>query len=109
MDETVLFAPSRLDTAVTPDEVDKAIASHSYAQAINMAVLLGTKSVLKRAVDAVDRDSIELVPKAIDSASLGGLMCFLAEEIVRYTLMLLYVRKKVDLNVLLEIDGVSPH
>ena len=87
MDEAVLFAPSRLETAITPDEVDKAIATRSYAQAINMAVLLGTRSVLKRAVDAVDRDSIELVQKSIDRTSLDGLMFFLAEEIVRQTVL----------------------
>lgn len=78
-----MFAPTRLEIAITPEEIDRALASHSYAHAINMALLLGIKSVLKRAVDAVDPISIELVQKSIDVSSLNVLMRFLAEEIVR--------------------------
>ena len=77
-----MFAPTRLDTAITPAEVDKALASHSFAHAINMALLLGTKAVLKRAVDTVEPTSIELIQKSIDISSLDVLMRFLAEEIV---------------------------
>lgn len=82
LDESVIFGPSRLEAAVTPHAVDQALASHSYAEAINMAALLNTKSVLKRAIDSVELSSIELVQKSIDESALEILMKFLAEEIV---------------------------
>ncbi len=47
-----------------------------------MALLLGEKSVLKRAVDAVGPASIELVQKSIEISCLDTFMRFLAEEIV---------------------------
>lgn len=82
-----MYAPSRLEAAITPDEIDKALASHNYSQAINMALLLGSRPVLKRAVDSVGTSSIDLVQKSIDLSSIDALMRFLAEEIVSTALL----------------------
>ena len=77
-----MYAPTHLEAAITPNEVDKAIACHHYAIAIGMALVLGSKPIVKRAVDSVEPSSIDLVVKSIENSSLDGLMRFLAEEIV---------------------------
>ena len=49
---------------------------------MNMALLLGDRTVLKHAVDTVPSASIDFVQKSIETRSLHFLMRFLAEEIV---------------------------
>ena len=78
----MLFAPTALETAITPLEIEKAIGQCQYGKALNMALLLGDREVLKGALDAVPETSIDLVQKTIEIRSLHVLMRFLAEEIV---------------------------
>jgi hypothetical protein len=85
-----MFAPTQLETSITPEEIDKAISCREYGRAINMALLLGDRSVLKRAIDAVAPSGIDLIQKSIDMFSMDFLMKFLAEEIVRNMYYFLY-------------------
>ncbi len=55
-----------------------------YGKAVNMALLLGDRNVLKHAIDTVPSASIDFVQKSIETRSLHVLMRFLAEEIVSF-------------------------
>jgi len=81
LDESMLFAPTEIDIAITPQAVSAALTRCEFGKAINMALHLGEKYVLKKAVDAIEIDSIELVVKSIDVRMLHFLFRFLAEEI----------------------------
>ena len=78
----MLFSPTDLDIKITPQAVNEAIRKNEYTLAINMALYLAEKSVLKQSIDAVQIDSIELVIKTIDPRMLKDLLKFLAEELV---------------------------
>jgi periodic tryptophan protein 2 len=82
LDDAMLFAPTDLDVAITPQAVQKAIANWEYSTAVNMALHLGEAAVLKKAVDSVPLTSIELVVKTIDGRMLKDLLKFVADEIV---------------------------
>ena len=84
LDDSMLFAPTDLDIAITPQAVTEAISGEEFTLAINMALYLAEKSVVKQAVDAVPIESIELVIKSIDPRMLKDLLKFLAEELVLY-------------------------
>jgi periodic tryptophan protein 2 len=84
LDDAMLFAPTDLDVAITPQAVQKAIANWEYSTAVNMALHLGEAAVLKKAVDSVPLTSIELVVKTIDGRMLKDLLKFVADEIVSY-------------------------
>ena len=83
LDENMLFAPTDLDVAITPQAVSRAILNEDFTLAVNMALHLGEKGVLKRAVDAVPTDALDLVVKTLDPRLLRDLLRFLAEEIVQ--------------------------
>lgn len=83
LDENILFAPTDLDIAITPQAISLALSRQEFQLAINMALHLGEKKVLKRAIDSVDSSSIELVVKSIDLRMLRDMMKFLADELVR--------------------------
>jgi periodic tryptophan protein 2 len=78
----MLFVPTDLDIAITPQAVDAAICRQDYSLAVNMALHLGEHSVLKKAVDSVTINSINLVVKSIDVRMLRQLLRCLAEELV---------------------------
>lgn len=82
LDDAMLFAPTDLDVAITPQAVFKAIFNWEYSLAVNMALHLGEREVLKKAVDSVPLDSIDLVVKTIDGRMLKDLLKFVADEIV---------------------------
>lgn len=82
LDDAMLFAPTDLDIAITPQAVTEAIKREEFTLAINMALFLAEKYVIKQSVDAVPIDAIELVVKTIDSRMLKDLLKFLAEELV---------------------------
>ena len=82
LDEDMLFAPTDLDMTITPQAVKAAVGKHEYGLALNMALHLGEKNVLKIAVDAVPPEGIELVVKSVDVRMLRDLLRFLAEEVV---------------------------
>lgn len=86
LDDAMLFAPTDLDIAITPQAVSKAIANWEFGAAVNMALHLGEKEVLKRAVDSVQVDAIELVVKSVDARMLKDLLKFVADEIVSFVL-----------------------
>jgi hypothetical protein len=83
LDEAIHFAPTDLDVDITPQSVIAAISRHEHGLAINMALHLGEQGVLKRAVDSVEADAIELVVKSLDVQMLKNLLKFLANELVR--------------------------
>ena len=82
LDDAMLFAPTDLDVAITPQAVMKAMSQWEYSAGVNMALHLGEVDVLKKAVDSVPMDSIELVVKTIDGRMLKDLLKFIADEIV---------------------------
>jgi periodic tryptophan protein 2 len=82
LDDAILFAPTDLDIAITPQAVDSALLKQDYSLAVNMALHLGEQVVLKRAIDGIVTDAISLVVKSIDVRMLRSLLKFLSEEIV---------------------------
>ena len=84
LDDAMLFAPTDLDVAITPQAVKKAIANWEFSLAVNMALHLGEREVLKQAVDSVKVESIELVVKSLDPRMLKDLLKFIADEIVSH-------------------------
>ena len=86
LDDAMLFAPTDLDVAITPQAVKKAIANWEFSLAVNMALHLGEREVLKQAVDSVKVESIELVVKSLDPRMLKDLLKFIADEIVSHIL-----------------------
>lgn len=82
MDEAIHFAPTDLDVDITPQSVMTAISRHEHGLAINMALHLGEQNVLKKAVDSVEVDDIELVVKSLHVQMLKSLLKFLANELV---------------------------
>jgi periodic tryptophan protein 2 len=83
LDDAMLFAPTDLDIAITPQAVYKALGRSEFGAAVNMALHLGERAVLKRAVDGVALDSIPFVVKSLDPRMLKDLLKFVADEIVR--------------------------
>jgi hypothetical protein len=96
-----------LDTAITPQEIDKAIACDEYGRAINMALCLGDHGCIKKAVDAVHTEAIDFVQKSIDLRSLHILMKFLAEEIVSFYLCIFQCYQLTF--ALFNTDQISPY
>jgi periodic tryptophan protein 2 len=86
LDETMLFAPTELDTSVTPQSVIAAVAREEYGRALVMALQLSLseQNVIKLAVDSVPISSIELVAKSVDIRMLRELLKFLAMQLVRF-------------------------
>lgn len=82
LDEAIHFAPTDLDITITPQSIRKAIRDHEYTHALNMALHLSERDILKEAVDAIAITSIPLVVKSIDIHMLKRLLRFLADEIV---------------------------
>jgi periodic tryptophan protein 2 len=85
LDETMLFAPTELDTSITPQSVVTAVAREDYGKALAMALQLSLSehTVIKLAVDSVPINSIELVVKSVDIRMLKDLLKFLASQLVR--------------------------
>ena len=88
----MLFAPTDIDMAITPQAVSAAVAKCDFGRAINMALHLGMGDVLKLAVDAVEISAIELVIKSLDVRMMQNLMKFLAEEMVKSVHIEFYLR-----------------
>ncbi|KAJ1390744.1 hypothetical protein B484DRAFT_288410, partial [Ochromonadaceae sp. CCMP2298] len=88
LDENMLFAPSDITVAITPQAVAAAISRDEYSVGVNMALHLGEAGVIKRAVDAVPMGGIEFVVRTIDARLLRGLLSFIAGEIVSYSVLL---------------------
>eukprot|EP01034_Spumella_vulgaris_P031898 gene31898-39410_t len=82
LDDAMLFAPTDLDVAITPQSVDQALARENFGLAVNMALHLGERDVLKRTVDAVPSEAVDLVVKSVDTRMLRDFLKFLAEEVV---------------------------
>lgn len=83
LDEAIHFAPTDLDITITPQSIRKAIREHEHTHALNMALHLAEKDMIKEALDSVAISSIPLVVKSIDLHMLKKLLRFLADEIVR--------------------------
>ena len=92
LDDAMLFAPTDLDTAITPDAVKKAVSRQEYGLAINMALHLGELDVLRLAVNAVGVDSVDMVVKSLDLRMLKQFLKFLADEVVRFYLICVHLR-----------------
>lgn len=84
LDEAIHFAPTDLDLSITPQSIRKAIRDHEYTHALNMALHLSERDIIKEAVDAVSIVSIPLVVKSIDINMLKHFLRFLANEIVSF-------------------------
>jgi periodic tryptophan protein 2 len=82
LDDGLMFAPIDLDVAITPQTVAAAAANGDYSAAITMAVHLGEIDLLKKVIESVELESIDLVAKTIDIRILKDLFRFLAEELV---------------------------
>eukprot|EP01041_Mallomonas_annulata_P006791 gene6791-13750_t len=81
LDEGMIFAPTDLDIAITPQTITATIAREEFSLALNMALHLNEPSVLKKAVDAISMEAIELVVRSIDVRMLRVLLRFIAEEL----------------------------
>ena len=90
LDDAMMFAPTDLDVAITPQAVNRAVAREEFSLAVNMALHLGERGVLKGAVDAVAVEAVELVVMSIDARMLRDFLKFLAEEVVRPLSFALY-------------------
>lgn len=77
----MLFAPTDIDITITPQAVVSAINKQEYGLALNMALHLGERDVLKKAVDAIELKSIDLVVLGIDIRMLKKILSFIAEEL----------------------------
>eukprot|EP00596_Hydrurales_sp_CCMP1899_P003442 CAMPEP_0119050586 /NCGR_PEP_ID=MMETSP1177-20130426/70734_1 /TAXON_ID=2985 /ORGANISM="Ochromonas sp, Strain CCMP1899" /LENGTH=830 /DNA_ID=CAMNT_0007029157 /DNA_START=526 /DNA_END=3015 /DNA_ORIENTATION=+ len=82
LDESMQFAPTDLDVSITPQSVTAAIIRQEYGLAVNMSLHLGEKAVVKKAVDAVPEEGIDLVVMSLDVRMLKDLLRFLAEEVL---------------------------
>ena len=82
IDDEMLFAPTDIDVTITPQAVSEALTRCEFGLAINMALHLNEKQVLKLAIDNIELAAIELVVKSIDVRMMRDLLRFLAEEIV---------------------------
>ena len=82
LDSAMMFAPTDLDVAITPQTIGAAIMRQEFSLALNMALHLGEAKLLKKAVDAVEVQAIELVIKTVDVRMIKDLMKFLADELV---------------------------
>ena len=80
----MLFAPTDLDIDITPQAVRRALSKQEYTLAVNIALHLGERDVLKGAADAVPIGDIELVVRSLDPRVLRQLLKFIAEEIVSF-------------------------
>lgn len=89
LDELLLFAPTDLDISITPTEVLKRLAHQEYTLAINMALQLNERNLLKQVVDSVKYENVEFVVKSIDVRMLKTLLQFFAEELVSSNAFLL--------------------
>ena len=80
----MLFAPTDLDTGVTPQSVATAVARSEFGKALVMALQLSLSEteVLKSVVEAVPIDAISLVVKSLDVRMLKEMIRFLAAELV---------------------------
>lgn len=85
LDESIIFAPTDLDINITPQAVQQAVDQELFAKAVNIALHLGERHVLKSAVEAVAMDAIELVVRSLDLRLAKNLLVFIAEEIVSPT------------------------
>jgi Dip2/Utp12 Family len=92
LDEAMLFAPTDLDVSITPQTISAAVGRQEYGLAVNMALHLGEKNVLKKALDAVPAMGIELVVKSLDVRMLRDVLRFLAEELVQSRHVEYYLR-----------------
>ena len=77
----MLFAPTDIDITITPQAVLAAISKQEYGLALNMALHLGERNVLKKAVDAIDLLNIDLVVLSVDIRMLKEMLSFIAEEL----------------------------
>jgi hypothetical protein len=91
LDEAIHFAPTDLDVSITPQSIRKAIREHEYTHALNMALHLAERDMIKEAVDSVAISSIPLVVKSIDLHVLKKLLRFLADEIVSIPSLFLFL------------------
>ena len=82
LDDAMLFAPTDLDITITPQAITKAAQKQEYSLAINMALHLGEQIILKKTIDAVPVDAVELVVQSIDIHMLRDLLKLLASELV---------------------------
>eukprot|EP01038_Epipyxis_sp_PR26KG_P014178 gene14178-19024_t len=82
LDDAMLFAPTDLDIAITPQAIENSFNREEYGLAINMALHLGERELIKKAFDSVPMDSIELVVKSVDPRMMKDALKFIAEELV---------------------------
>jgi periodic tryptophan protein 2 len=86
IDENLFFSPTDLDVTITPQTVLQAIASQQFTLAINMALQLNEQKILKKAINSVGIEAIELVVKSIDTRMFKNLLKFFANELVFFLL-----------------------
>lgn len=82
LDDALIFSPTDLDVTITPHSIDERIHNKEYGLAINMALQLGEKATLKKAVDSVPVSDISLVIKSIDQRMIKNVLTFLADEVI---------------------------
>jgi periodic tryptophan protein 2 len=82
LDDAMLFAPTDLDITITPQTIIKTVQRQEYSLAVNMALHLGEQVILKKTVDSVPIDAVELVVQSIDVRMLRDLLKLLATEFV---------------------------
>ena len=85
----MLFAPTDLDVAITPQSITQAIHRNEYALAINMSLHLHEKQLIKQAIDSISMNAIELVVKSIDVRMIKELLKFIAEQIVSFIIIII--------------------
>jgi len=82
LDDTMAFLPTDLDVTVTPQAIDLALSQNEYGLAINMALQLNEREYIKKSLDMVPSDSINLVVKSVNQAMIQPVMKVISEEIV---------------------------
>jgi len=81
LDESMMFAPTDIDITITPQAVLAAVSRKEFGLAINMALHLGEREVLKQAIDVVPLGSLDMVVLGVDTRMLKQLLGCLAEEL----------------------------
>lgn len=82
LDEGILFAPIELDVAITSQTVALYLSNEDYPRALTVALHLGEKEIIKKTIESIGINSINLVLKTLDKKLLKLLIEIISEELL---------------------------
>ena len=83
LDDALIFAPTEIDMAITPQSIETALLQDQFSLALSMALHLGEQGLLARAVAIIGAGaSLDLVVRSVDLRLMKSLMTFIANQLV---------------------------